>query len=53
MFGHRDGTWPPEKGQVLLERASMAYLGVKPGDKILVKTPDGRKFRLTVTGTRP
>jgi putative ABC transport system permease protein len=46
----QDGIWPPEKGQVLMERASMAYIGVQPGDKILVKTPDGRKFRLTATG---
>jgi len=28
----------------------MAYIGVQPGDKILVKTADGRKFHLTVTG---
>lgn len=46
----QDGIWPPEKGQVLLERASMLYIGAKPGDQILVKTPDGRQFRLTVTG---
>jgi putative ABC transport system permease protein len=50
LIRQQDGTWPPEKGQVLMERASMAYIGVQPGDKILVKTPDGRKFRLTVTG---
>ncbi len=46
----QDGTWPPQKGEVLLERASLPYLGVKPGQQILVKTPDGRKFPLTVTG---
>ena len=46
----QDGTWPPPKGEVLLERASLPYLGVKPGQQILVKTPDGRKFHLTVTG---
>ncbi|MCJ7435365.1 MAG: FtsX-like permease family protein [Anaerolineales bacterium] len=46
----QDGNWPPAKGEVLIERSSMAYMGVKPGDKILVKTPDGRKFHLTVTG---
>jgi putative ABC transport system permease protein len=46
----QDGTWPPEKGQVLMERASMEYIGAKPGDAILVKTPDGREYRLTVTG---
>jgi putative ABC transport system permease protein len=46
----QDGNWPPQKGEVLLERASLPYLGVEPGEKILVKTPDGRKFHLTVTG---
>jgi putative ABC transport system permease protein len=45
-----DGIWPPEKGQVLMERASMAYIGAQPGDQILIKTPDGRQFHLTVTG---
>lgn len=46
----QDGLWPSEKGQVLLERASLTYIGVQPGEEILVKTPDGRKFRLTVAG---
>lgn len=46
----QDGVWPPEKGQVLMERASMAYIGLQPGDQILVKTPDGRQFHLTATG---
>jgi len=46
----QDGVWPPEKGQVLLERSSMSYLGLSQGDEILVKTPDGRQFRLVVTG---
>ena len=47
----QDGNWPPQKGEVLLERASLPYLGLKPGEQILVKTPDGRKFHLKVTGT--
>lgn len=46
----QDGLWPPEKGQVLLERASLPYIGAEIGDQILVKTADGRKFRLTVSG---
>ncbi len=46
----QDGNWPPQKGEVLLERASLTYLGITPGQQILVKTPDGRKFHLTVTG---
>ena len=39
-----------EKGEVLMERSSMAYLGLEAGSKILVKTPDGRKFYLYVSG---
>lgn len=46
----QDGIWPPQKGQVLLERASLDYLGLEPGDRILVKTPNGRQLHLTVTG---
>ena len=46
----QDGAWPPQKGEVLLERASMAYLGVEPGEEILVKTLEGRKFHLLVAG---
>jgi len=43
--------WPPEKGEVLLERATIGYIGVEIGNEILVKTPDGRKYSLKVTGT--
>lgn len=46
----QDGEWPPKKGQILMERASMEYIGVQPGDQILVKNLNGRKYRLTVTG---
>jgi putative ABC transport system permease protein len=46
----QDGLWPPEKGQVLFERASLPYIGAEIGDQILVKTPDGRQFHLTITG---
>jgi putative ABC transport system permease protein len=44
------GNYPPEKGEVLLERATIAYLGLEPGDEILVKTPQGKKYTLHVTG---
>lgn len=45
------GAWPPKKGEVLVERASLEYMGFQPGDEILVKTTDGRKFRLRVVGS--
>jgi putative ABC transport system permease protein len=46
----QSGTWPPGRKQVLLERATIAYLGLEPGDDILVKTPQGRKYTLQVAG---
>src|SRR5512139_3729104 len=51
LVREQDGIFPPEKGQVLMERASLTYIGAEPGDQILVKTPDGRQFHLTVTGS--
>lgn len=47
----QSGNYPPEKREVLLERATMIYLGLEPGDEILVKTPEGKKYTLRVTGT--
>ena len=47
----QSGNYPPEKGEVLLERATITYLGLEPGDEILVKTPEGKKYTLRVTGT--
>lgn len=50
LVDRQDGAWPPQKGEVLMERASMSYLGVQPGERILVKTADGDTYHLTVTG---
>lgn len=50
LVRQEDGIYPPEKGQVLLERASLTYIGAEPGDQILVKTSDGRQYHLEVTG---
>ena len=44
------GAWPPGNGDVLLERSSLAGLGVKQGGVIMVETTDGRKRTLKVTG---
>ncbi|HSB02286.1 MAG TPA: ABC transporter permease [Anaerolineales bacterium] len=46
----QSGHWPPEKREVLLERATVAYLGIAPGDEILVKTSQGKKYTLRVAG---
>lgn len=47
----KSGEWPPEKGQVLLERATMQFLGLMEGDEMLVKTADGKQARLLVSGS--
>jgi len=46
----QSGNWPPEKREVLLERATAIYLGLEAGDEILVKTPEGKKYTLRVAG---
>ncbi|KPL78811.1 hypothetical protein ADN00_06210 [Ornatilinea apprima] len=50
LVREQDGSWPPNKGEVLMERASMEFIGAQPGDQILVKTAGGKQYRLTVTG---
>lgn len=44
------GAWPPADGDVLLERSSLAELGLAQGGKIVVETPKGRKRSLKITG---
>ncbi|MCX7780017.1 MAG: ABC transporter permease [Negativicutes bacterium] len=46
----QSGAWPPGDGDVLLERSSLAELGVTQGGSIQVETPSGRKRLLKVTG---
>ena len=46
----QSGAWPPGDGDVLLERSSLAELGVTQGGTILVETPTGHKRSMKVTG---
>lgn len=46
----QSGAWPPGDGDVLLERSSLAGLGVAVGDRIVVETAAGRQRSLKVTG---
>lgn len=46
----QSGAWPPGDGDVLLERTSLADLGVAQGGSIQVETPAGKKRTLKVTG---
>lgn len=46
----QSGAWPPGDGDVLLERSSLAPLGVKQGDRLTVETALGKKRTLKITG---
>ena len=44
------GAWPPPERQVLIEGASLGWMGVKAGDTVLVKSWNGRLRELRVAG---
>lgn len=48
---HLAGAWPPPKRTVLLERASLHFLGVEIGDTVRVQLPDGEERALRVSGS--
>lgn len=50
IIRRQSGAWTPGDGDVLLERSSLAELGVAQGGSIVVETPTGRKRTLKVTG---
>lgn len=44
------GNWPPEKGEVLIERSALPLINAKVGDRIMIETPDGRLRDLKISG---
>ncbi|WP_346355486.1 ABC transporter permease [Azotosporobacter soli] len=46
----QSGAWPPGDGDVLLERSSLAGMGIKQGDRVQVETSTGRKRSMKVSG---
>lgn len=46
----QSGAWPPGDGDVLLERSSLAELGVAQNGRIMVETSSGQKRWFKVTG---
>ena len=46
----QSGAWPPPEHQILVERASLDWMGVKEGDTVLVEAPNGRRRELLVAG---
>jgi putative ABC transport system permease protein len=45
------GAWPPPEKEVLIERSSLAWMGVQEGDTILVEAPNGKLRELPIAGT--
>ncbi len=45
------GAWPAPRRALLLERTSLAYLGVALGDNVTVELPDGTRRTMRVAGT--
>lgn len=43
--------WPPERGQIFLERSFIERMGIEPGDLVTVETKSGKKRRLEFAGT--
>jgi putative ABC transport system permease protein len=46
----QSGAWPPAEQEVLIERASLAWMNAKVGDTLLVEAPNGRQRELRITG---
>ena len=47
----QSGVWPPPERQVLIERASLAWMGAQVGDTVLVKAWNGQLRVLRIVGT--
>ena len=47
----QSGAWPPPERQILIERASLAWMGAQIGDVVLINVGNGRQRELRVAGT--
>jgi putative ABC transport system permease protein len=47
----QSGAWPPPDRQVLIERASLDWMGAQVGDTVLVKAWNGHLRELRIAGT--
>ncbi len=45
------GAWPPPEEEVLIERASLDWMGAQVGDTVLLETPSGKQRQLRLAGT--
>jgi len=49
-FPVEQGSWPPPRGGVLIERDALMFLNLKVGDKVVVASLDGRPVPPVITG---
>ena len=49
-FASESGSWPPAPGEILLERASISIKQVGLGDQLVMQTPAGEAYPLTISG---
>ncbi len=49
-FTSESGNWPPNTGDILIERSSISVSRMQVGDQIVVQTPDGEARALSVSG---
>lgn len=45
------GSWPPPDREIVIERASLEWMGVEVGDLVTVEAPNGKLRTLRVAGT--
>lgn len=50
IIQHESGQWPPAKGEILIERSSLALIDKQVGDTIRVRLNDGLERDLTIVG---
>src|SRR5262245_34258213 len=49
-FKHDGGMWPPPDGTMLVERTALPVVNARVGDAVVVKTPNGQRRAVPVTG---
>lgn len=49
-FKSEEGAWPPPDGTLLIERSAVQMVNARVGDKLVIKTPNGEKREVQITG---
>ncbi|MDJ0757291.1 MAG: FtsX-like permease family protein [Ardenticatenaceae bacterium] len=51
----QEGAWPPEEGEILIERSAfvpnLGFDGIDIGDSVTIKAPNGKEKTLRIVGT--